>query len=51
MSTINIAVCDDEADEREEILQLIKRYHSGWTPAQSAVQRTYYTRLKKLNLI
>ena len=34
MSTINIAVCDDEADEREEILQLIKRYHSGWTPAQ-----------------
>ena len=34
MSTINIAVCDDEADEREDILQLIKRYHSGWTPAQ-----------------
>ena len=32
MTTWNIAVCDDEQDEREEVLRLINRYNEELIP-------------------
>lgn len=47
MSIINIAVCDDKADEREVIFQLIKRYHYGWTPVQFSRAKDLLNATKK----